>query len=343
MSSNLDLTPCEPFPPPTRDLREWDGLSASAEMFRVHFSEASCSELRQFTKTLNENCELEDIAPDLSTLQEFTADVERFREQLELGFGMVIIDPIPLLPIRSRQLVSWLVSRLLGTSLVQNSDGNRLVHVYDRDRTQRMEDGARYHQTRQSGSIHTDNVNAPEPWEYLVFSCIEPAFLGGESIIVNGYAVHSCLAEHAPDALRILEQDFVWEYRGIADDVYHAPIVTYGPDGDPYFRYLRTYLESAHRKIDQPLTNDQLWALDVLDSVLERSDLQLMHRLLAGEIMITFDPQIFHGRTSFADHPQAVSIDNLTNCDAPLQRTFERRWVRSDRLTQTISADEQPS
>jgi len=339
----------ERFLPPDRDQRHWDGLSASSEAFRIFLSESACREFREYANSIDANTPLEDIEPAsiepttfepaISKLAQFAAEVEHIRTQLDVEKGIVIIDAIAELTSRERQIESWTISRLLGTPLVQSSEGNRLVHVYDRDRTKRMEDGARYHQTRQGGSIHTDNVNAPEPWEYLVFGCLEPAMLGGESIIVNGYSVHSCLKETAADALQILEEDFVWEYRGIADDVYRAPIVTYGPNGDPYFRYLRPYLESAHRKVDQPLTDGQIWAIDVLDSILESSDLQIRHPLLAGEILITFDSQIFHGRTPFADHPHAVEINNFEPGKAPLRRTFGRTWVRSDRLTRLLASE----
>ena len=54
-----------------------------------------------------------------------------------------------------------------------------------------MSDGARYHQTREGGSLHTDNVNAPAPWEFLVFGCVEPALIGGESVLT-----HTCFADH---------------------------------------------------------------------------------------------------------------------------------------------------
>ena len=32
--------------------------------------------------------------------------------------------------------------------------------------------GARYHQTREGGSIHTDNVNVSSRWKYMILSCL---------------------------------------------------------------------------------------------------------------------------------------------------------------------------
>lgn len=57
---------------------------------------------------------------------------------------------------------------LLFLHLAQN-----LAQVYNRDDTKRMKDGQRYHQSREGGSIHTDNVNIPELWDYMNLTCLQ--------------------------------------------------------------------------------------------------------------------------------------------------------------------------
>jgi hypothetical protein len=219
---------------------------------------------------------------------------------------------------------------VLGTPLVQNAEGKRLVDVFDRDRTKRMAQGARYHQTREGGSIHTDNVNIPDEWQYLVFSCVQPAMVGGETILVSASVVHDYLRTHLPDALAELEGEFWFEYRGIADKLYRAPVVHLDEDGRPHFRYLRPYLESAHEKAGEPLTERQTWALDVLDSVLDLSDNQLRFPLAAGETIITRDSQLLHGRTCFADYYDSVPItEAFTGGGTPIRRTMCRLWIKS--------------
>jgi alpha-ketoglutarate-dependent taurine dioxygenase len=231
---------------------------------------------------------------------------------------------------QQRQIVPWIIAHCLGELLVQDSSGSRLIHVFDRDRQRRMRDGARYHQTREGGSLHTDNVNAPDPWEFLVFGCVEPALIGGESVLAHADLIHRRLEKYIPEALEILRQPFHWEYRGISDALYQAPIITYDDKSRPHFRYLRPYLESAHQKAGEPLTDQQTWALDVLDSAMELGEVQLRLSLQAGDVLITHDSRILHGRTSFADHLDSTTVaESHQFPHLNVRRSFERAWVKS--------------
>ena len=54
--------------------------------------------------------------------------------------------------------------------LSQDSENRKVISVFDRDKRKTMKKGARYHQTHEGGSIHTDNVNVPDYWDFLFFS-----------------------------------------------------------------------------------------------------------------------------------------------------------------------------
>ncbi len=228
-----------------------------------------------------------------------------------------------------QELVARFIGEALGDLLIQNEQGDTVIVVYDRDRTGSMHQGARYHQTREGGSIHTDNVNIPEPWDFLLLACLSPAEVGGENILVDGIAVHRFLKENHPQALRILEGDFFWEMRGVADSLYQAPIITYNQNSEPLFRHLRPYMESAHRKVGQPLTTEQLYAVDLLDAVLNSSEFQTRHKMRSGEILLTVDAQVLHGRTCYSDALDAVSLAEFrAGKGSVLKRTMERLWIR---------------
>lgn len=219
--------------------------------------------------------------------------------------------------------------KLFGNLLVQNEQGAKVITVYDRDRLGSMFSGARYHQTREGGSIHTDNVNVPELWDYLYLSCISPAFVGGENILVDGVLINSILEEKFPKAFEILKSPFIWEMRGVKDELYNAPIITYDEKGEPHFRHLRPYMESAHVKAETPITAEQLYALDVLDALLNDSNNQVRYLMQAGDILLSKDDQVLHGRTCFSDDLAAVSIEELgENPGRPLKRTMDRLWVK---------------
>jgi len=189
---------------------------------------------------------------------------------------------------------------LFGNLAVQNAEGATVIEVFDR-RIGRIQEGVRYHQTRQGGDIHTDSVNHPVQFRYFLLGCVAPAMLGGETIIVRGDDASSALAAF-PDVLATLREPFWFEGRGMGEEVkfFQAPVLI-DSDGVPRFRYLRSYIEAAHAKVGQPLTSDQVNAFDALDAVLESSALQQRFTLERGDVLICLDAEVFHGRTCFID------------------------------------------
>lgn len=302
--------------------------------FYYSFSGDAQNEIYDYIKALHVYNKVEEVK-NLHTddCPAFKREMEQVRNELENGKRIVIIKPFIDLhnkyTILEQRTISWLMANILGEALVQNEVGDKVILVYDRDRTNSMTKGARYHQTREGGTIHTDNVNVPFKWEYLLLACIAPAIAGGENILVNALNVHKILKQKHPDVLAILENNFLWEQRGVADATYEAPIISYNQKGEPEFRHLRPYMESAHNKLDRPLTDEQMYALDVLDAVLEHSDNQYRHTFEAGEILLTYDAQVLHGRTPFADSLDAVVIyDWVKDHHKPLKRTMDRIWAK---------------
>lgn len=255
------------------------------------------------------------------------------KNSLKNGYRAVMLqveaDNKQFFSIQELRKINMIISELLGDALVQNEQGDKTILVYDRDRLGSMTTGARYHQTREGGSIHTDNVNVPQKWDYLLLSCLAPSMVGGENIFVDGVAIHQILKEQFPLALKVLEQDFIWEMRGVADELYNAPIITYDQAGSPHFRHLRPYMESAHQKAQTPLTKEQLYAIDVLDALTNSTENQVRYLMQRGDILISKDDQVLHGRTCFSDHIEAVSLEELTkNGEGIPKRTMERLWIK---------------
>ena len=192
-----------------------------------------------------------------------------------------------------------------------------------------MHKGARYHQTREGGSIHTDNVNIPERWDYLIFSCLAKAEVGGETILVNSKEVYNLLEKKYKFAKKILSQNFYWEKRGVDTSLYRAPIIT-RKNNSIKFRYLRPYLESAHLRAKKHLTKNQLYALDVLDAILESSATQYRCNMQRGDILFNLDSEVLHGRTPFSDKLNSLPLDQITKKNQDrLKRTMLRIWIKN--------------
>lgn len=306
------------------------------ENFYFTFTNEAQEEVYEYIKALHPY----DRVQDAKLLEEddcssFQKEIENIRQEIEIGKRIVIVRPFKDLhnkyTILEQRTIAWLIGGVLGSALEQNEAKEKVICVYDRDRQNSMQKGARYHQTREGGSIHTDNVNVPYFWDYLILSCISKAMAGGENILVNGQLIYKILKEKYPDVLEILQGQFVWEQRGVVDATYEAPIISYNQKGEAMFRHLRPYMESAHLKTNRPLTAKQLYAIDTLDSLLEHSDNQYRHTFVAGEILITNDAQTLHGRTSFSDAFDAVTIEEWKkDHNLPLKRTMDRVWIKKN-------------
>ena len=215
-----------------------------------------------------------------------------------------------------------------GKMLSQDSENRKVISVFDRDKRKTMKKGARYHQTHEGGSIHTDNVNVPDYWDFLFFSCVAQSPIGGHSLIVDGNIVYKVLLKKFKKHLNILKKNFCFEKRGLSNSVFKSPIIQ-NKKGKIKYRYLRPYLESAHKKTKKPLSKNQIDALDTLDRLLENSRYQKKFKLKAYQILITQDFRILHGRTAFKDFTNAVPLNKFNPLSSKkLKRTMDRMWVK---------------
>jgi hypothetical protein len=224
--------------------------------------------------------------------------------------------------------LSEFMASYIGNMLSQNSNKDKLIEVFDRDRKFSMNKGSRYHQTREGGSIHTDNVNIETKWDYLMFSCLSKAQAGGETILVDAEIINKELSLYYPEAKKVLMKNFYWEKRGVANELYRAPILTFDKNNKPNFRYLRPYLESAHVKAKKRLTSKQLYSLDVLDALLETSKFQFRYKMQKGDILFNLDSKVLHGRTSFSDFLNALPLSKVKKNENNLKRTMIRVWIK---------------
>lgn len=243
---------------------------------------------------------------------------------------VLILDGFKTDSLASFKSLVWTFGSLLGAPMVQNHLGHKMIEVYDRG-GKSIEEGARYHQTRQGAYVHNDGVSDPLPIDHLILACGQKALLGGESILIDASAVYAELMKF-PNVLEELKCDFYFENRGMSEEeqLFKAPILSFSDEGIPLIRYFRVYIESAHVKAGVPLTTSQVQALDFLDTVLDQSSVQ--HRVLLepGQVLISADNKFLHTRTHFID----ASTPRETIGDAEplngLNRYMLRLWLRKE-------------
>lgn len=241
-------------------------------------------------------------------------------EVLESGCGFAIVVGLPIekYSTREHQLVYWLIGQLLGRPIVQNVQGTLLYEV--RDTGQDVRYGARFSVTNAESTFHTDASFGDEVCDYVGLQCLRTAKSGGLSQMVSAYAVHNELLDDHPDLLEVLYRPFHVDRRGGVrpgeGPTIERPVFEWS-GGELLCRYLRYWIEVGHEKVGQPLTSEQVRALDTLDRVAARPELRMEFHLRPGDLYFLNNRWLMHNRTAFEDH------------DEPEQkRHLVRLWLR---------------
>ena len=123
-------------------LKAWLPKDVAREDIYFELSAEAQEEIIGYVQSLNNFQSIEQISFNGKSLHRFGQDIARLREAVDDGYGFAVIKPVSELSMHEQRCVSWAVTSHLGEPLVQNSEGSRLIHVYDRDRTKRIEQGA---------------------------------------------------------------------------------------------------------------------------------------------------------------------------------------------------------
>ncbi|MEV6165591.1 TauD/TfdA family dioxygenase [Streptomyces sp. NPDC052052] len=241
--------------------------------------------------------------------------VQRF---LEGDTGFFVLTELGHLDLSEYEEFVLAASTALGELIPQDGKGTLLREV--RYRGVALGEGAtgRYSDSRTGGNLHTDSPHRPaEVPDYFALACVHQAAVGGDLVLVRLADLVERLAEH-PGVLETLRRPVHFDTR---DDTPGAPRTVVRPvierRGDKeYVHYLRQYIEIGHRQPGVPsLTDNQVHALDVLDALLDRPDLQSQDRLREGEMIFIDNRWTLHGRVEFQD------------VEGAHQRLMLRTWI----------------
>ncbi|MCF5667738.1 TauD/TfdA family dioxygenase [Pseudomonas marginalis] len=313
-------------------------MSINVSDFRQKFSKARLSNVafdellsaRELFESERQGIRFDNKVAHISPLQlpVLSEELDRIRTMIDHESHVLILEGFEVDKLESFKSLIWTFGSLLGVPMVQNHLGHKVIEVYDRG-AKSIEEGARYHQTRQGAYVHNDGVSDPLPIDYLILACGQKALLGGESILIDASAVYAELMTF-PEILEELKCDFFFENRGMSDEeqLFKAPILSFSNEGIPLIRYFRVYIESAHLKAGVPLTLAQSQALNFLDTVLDQSSVQ--HRVLLepGQILISADNKFLHTRTHFIDTNTPRGVIDDSECLSDLNRYMLRMWLR---------------
>lgn len=199
------------------------------------------------------------------------------------------------------------LSAMLGEPMPHDFDGELVREVRYRGVTLAAAPTARYSDTREGGNLHTDGMHRPGAIPaYFALHCVRRAAVGGALVLVHIDDLMRELRQEPDVVVATLREPVHFDTR---DDRPGRPATVPRPileldGGSARITYLRAYVDSGHRGPGiEPLSPVQVYAMDRLDALLDRTDLQSHLRLEPGQLIVVNNRTVVHGRTPFENEP----------------------------------------
>lgn len=242
-----------------------------------------------------------EMTPEEFPLPSCGAMLGRAFEALDSGPGFAVLSGLPVDDYSyDENLILYCgVMSHLGHIVVQNYEGQNVVDVVDK--------GIEYsHRARGYSSnkllpFHTDGA------DFAGLLCLGKAAEGGASLIASAPQIYNELAAEHPDALDILMRGYYHHRRGQHDpgenpvSPERVPVFTFH-DGLLYCCYNRKPMEWVAKE-GMTLSAVEVEALDLLDAIAARPDIQLSLQPEKGDIQLINNYLILHSRTGYTDGP----------------------------------------
>ncbi len=275
--------------------RDVDKSTFSVELEARHLDafEAALETAKQKTD------DAESITRDDFVLEPIADDLRAWREQVMFQSGIVILKGFPV-DTHSREEMGMLHFGLgthFGTAMSQSVMGDRLGHVVNvggRDPKERA------YRNSTELDMHTDAC------DIVAMMCLQKAKSGGYSGYVSALAIYNEILRRAPGLMPVLMEGFHYHRFGeeapgqapVTED--RIPVFSFRDD---YLsvNYLRSYIEMAAEELDDPLSAEQVEALDLVDEIALDGEFALKFITEPGEAVFFNNLTILHNRTAFED------------------------------------------
>lgn len=235
----------------------------------------------------------------------FARDVADLRERLDAGRGFFVLRGLGDndWTVAEAEIISWVICNYLGQPMRQGIGHDRRFFTVA-DKGVANTDPTRVGASSQRSAKHSDNgCLESRPPCYLALYCYRSAAEGGDSTIITARSVYDVIHAERPDLLPLYfdtysfraPQAHVWPSRG---PTIQKPILEV-VQGELRIHYARIMIEPGMEMAGTPLTPLQKEALDYLDTVLDRPELNFCYRLQAGECLVMNNLIALHGREAF--------------------------------------------
>ncbi len=240
----------------------------------------------------------------------------KLRREVMEGRGFTLIRGVPVqrLGRDKAALAYWGMGRHLGYPVSQNAKGQLLGHVVDLGEVT----APKADSTGQVGNFTNTNVRGYNSRERFYFHidhadivgllCLHQARSGGESLIASSIAIHNEIQKTRPDLLRVLYEPFWVSRKGEipagSRPYFKVPVFTLH-QGRLFTCLNPGPIRHAQNFPEVPrLTDAQVEALDLIDSLASEPRFYLSMVLDPGDIQFINNYTTLHTRTAYQDFPE---------------------------------------
>lgn len=232
-------------------------------------------------------------------------DIPELRRRLDQGRGLLVLRGIDADAWSEPEfeIIGWALCNYFGQLLRQGIDRDRRLFTVA-DKGSSNTDPTRIGASARRSPKHSDNgCLEPRPPCYLGLFCYRAAPAGGDNTAITARTVFDTISRERPDLLPLYfapyhfraPQAHVWPSRG---PTIVKPILEV-VRGEMQIHYARVMIEPGMEMAGTPLTDRQREALDYLDEVLERPELNFEYLLRPGELLLVNNLALLHGREAF--------------------------------------------
>ena len=215
------------------------------------------------------------------------------------GFGLIRGLPRERYTDDEMGMLFWGIGFHMGIGKSQNPEGHRLGHVisFGEDRNAL---NVRGYRTSAELKFHNDLSDV------VGLLCLRKAKEGGLSSLVSGMTIHNIILREHSEYLPVLYRGFRLDRRK-QNPWFLAPISNRVPvfsqvDGELSIRYIRIVINTASVKLHQPLSEQEVAALDFIDAVAARPGVALNMAFEEGDMQFVNNYTALHARAAFVDH-----------------------------------------
>lgn len=246
---------------------------------------------------------MEELTRDDVRLGELEPGVQRWRDQLAGGRGIVLVRGFPVRrwSAAHTELATWCLGLRLGVPGAQNPAGDLLGRVQNSVAGDR---GApRLYRTNADIRFHCDYADV------VGLMCVRDAPVGGHSRVASSIAIHDEMLVRTPELARRL-YEAVWLDARDEGPNPARPIRPFVHDGSRLSVFYHSdYFRSAARHGPSFAPSELLLAaLDRFDELAGGERLCLEMRLEPGDLQLVSNHSVVHARSHFEDDPAAPRL-----------------------------------